>query len=60
MKDVAYRITGRPQITTDAHKPYLKAIEEAFGAEPIATMPNSTKSMVRQLRMNHGTALLPA
>ncbi len=31
MIDCAYRIVGRPQITTDAHKPYLKAVEEAFG-----------------------------
>jgi IS1 family transposase len=31
--DCAERIVGRPQITTDAHKPYLKAIEEAFGAD---------------------------
>jgi IS1 family transposase len=31
--DVASRITGRPQITTDAHKPYLRAIEDAFGAD---------------------------
>jgi IS1 family transposase len=31
--DLASRITGRPQITTDAHKPYLRAIEEAFGAD---------------------------
>jgi IS1 family transposase len=31
MLDCAYRIVGHPQITTDAHKPYLKAVEEAFG-----------------------------
>ena len=24
---------GRPQITTDAHRPYLQAVEDAFGAE---------------------------
>ena len=29
--DLAERVVGRPQITTDAHKPYLAAIEEAFG-----------------------------
>jgi IS1 family transposase len=33
MFDCAYRIVGRPQITTDAHKPYLKAVEEAFGGD---------------------------
>jgi IS1 family transposase len=29
--DIRERVTGRPQITTDAHKPYLAAIEMAFG-----------------------------
>jgi IS1 family transposase len=29
--DLAERIIGRPQITTDAHAPYLSAIEDAFG-----------------------------
>lgn len=33
MRDAANRITGRPQITTDAHRPYLQAIEDAFGTE---------------------------
>ena len=33
MLDCAHRIVGRPQITTDAHKPYLKAAEEAFGGD---------------------------
>ena len=33
MQDCAERIVGRPQITTDAHKPYLPAVEEAFGAD---------------------------
>jgi IS1 family transposase len=33
MLDCAQRMVGRPQITTDAHKPYLKAVEEAFGAD---------------------------
>jgi len=33
MQDCAYRIVGKPQITTDAHKPYLKAVEEAFGGD---------------------------
>jgi IS1 family transposase len=31
MQDCADRIVSKPQITTDAHKPYLKAVEEAFG-----------------------------
>lgn len=29
--DIRRRVVGRPQITTDAHKPYLAAIEIAFG-----------------------------
>ena len=33
MLDCASRIVGKPQITTDAHKPYLKAVEEAFGGD---------------------------
>jgi IS1 family transposase len=32
MRDCSFRIVGKPQITTDAHKPYLKAVEQAFGA----------------------------
>lgn len=31
--DLQERVIGRPQITTDAHKPYLKAIEGAFGQD---------------------------
>jgi IS1 family transposase len=33
MQDCSERIIGRPQITTDAHKPYLRAVEDAFGAD---------------------------
>jgi IS1 family transposase len=33
MKDAANRIQGRVQITTDGHKAYLAAVEEAFGAD---------------------------
>lgn len=33
VQDCAERIVGRPQITTDAHRPYLQAIEDAFGAD---------------------------
>jgi hypothetical protein len=31
MEDCASRMRGRLQVTTDAHKPYLKAVEGAFG-----------------------------
>ena len=30
--DIREQVLGRPQITTDAHKPYLAAIELAFGS----------------------------
>jgi IS1 family transposase len=33
MLDCASRIVGNPQITTDMHKPYLAAVEEAFGGD---------------------------
>jgi IS1 family transposase len=33
MLDVAGRLASRVQITTDGHKPYLEAVEGAFGAD---------------------------
>lgn len=33
MQDVASRLKHRVQLTTDGHKPYLEAVEEAFGSE---------------------------
>jgi IS1 family transposase len=33
MRDCASRIVGRPQITTDAFRVYVDAIEDAFGAD---------------------------
>jgi hypothetical protein len=33
MQDASERIVGRPQVTTDAHAPYLQAVEDAFGAD---------------------------
>lgn len=33
MEDCASRITNRVQITTDGHKAYLEAVENAFGAD---------------------------
>ena len=32
MQDLAARLANRVQLTTDGHKPYLKAVEDAFGA----------------------------
>ncbi len=31
MSDVASRLTNRVQLTTDGHRPYLAAVEDAFG-----------------------------
>ena len=33
MLDVASRLASRVQLTTDGHKPYLEAVEGAFGAD---------------------------
>ena len=33
MQDVASRLAGRVQLTTDGHKSYLEAVEGAFGAD---------------------------
>jgi len=33
MQDVAGRLRGRVQLTTDGHKPYLAAVESAFGLD---------------------------
>jgi IS1 family transposase len=33
MTDVASRLRNRVQLTTDGHKPYLAAVEDAFGAD---------------------------
>jgi IS1 family transposase len=33
LRDVASRVTGRVQLTTDGHKPYLTAVDYAFGTE---------------------------
>lgn len=32
-RDLRARVVGRPQITSDGHKAYLEALEEAFGAK---------------------------
>jgi hypothetical protein len=33
MRDVAGRIANRIQLTTDGHRVYAEAVEDAFGAE---------------------------
>jgi len=33
MQDVASRLTSRVQLTTDGHRPYLEAVEDAFGVD---------------------------
>jgi IS1 family transposase len=33
MRDVASRLANKVQLTTDGHRPYLEAVEEAFGGD---------------------------
>jgi len=33
IKDLSERLAHRVQLTTDGHRPYLNAVEEAFGAD---------------------------
>lgn len=33
IQDLGQRVTGRPQLTTDGFRPYLDAVEQAFGGE---------------------------
>jgi hypothetical protein len=33
VRDLASRLANRVQITTDGHRPYLEAVEGAFGAD---------------------------
>lgn len=33
MQDLAYRLANRVQLTTDGHRVYLNAVEDAFGSE---------------------------
>ena len=33
VRDIAARLSNRVQITTDGHKPYLMAVEDAFGSD---------------------------
>jgi IS1 family transposase len=33
IKDLAERLASRVQLTTDGHRPYLRAVEEAFGCD---------------------------
>lgn len=42
MADVASRMTGRVQVTTDQYRPYLKAVEDAFGADADYAMAQKT------------------
>ena len=32
MRDLQYRVSGRPTITTDGFRPYVEAVEQSFGA----------------------------
>ena len=52
--DLASRINNRVQITTDGHRPYLQAIEGAFGGDADYAM--RSRSTVRRPRLRSATA----
>jgi hypothetical protein len=47
---------GRPQITTDAHKPYLKAVEDAFGADADYAMLHKVYGASNEPEMRYSPA----
>ena len=48
MEDCASRIRGRVQITTDGHRAYLDAVENAFGADiDYAHAPEDLRCSIR-------------
>ena len=58
MRDAANRIVGRPQITTDAHRPYLEAME--LPLERKSTMPSCTRFTALRRPTNRATVPRPA
>ena len=54
MQDCSERIVGRPQITTDGHKPYLQAIEMLSGR--MWTTHSCTRSMALPTSLSTATA----
>jgi IS1 family transposase len=56
MLDCFERIIGRPQITTDAHKPYLRAVEEAFGADADYAMLHKVYGASNEPEMRYSPA----
>jgi IS1 family transposase len=51
MQDVASRLATRIQLTTDAHKPYLEAVEGAFGADVDRAPDHLRAGQPRQRRL---------
>ena len=56
MEDCAHRIRGRVQITTDGHRVYLDAVENAFGADIDYAQLQKTYGVVAE----HETRYSPA
>src|SRR5579863_8188942 len=50
--DIRQRVIGRPQITTDAHKPYLAAIEMACWRNPRHPPAQALKNASRPVSRN--------
>jgi hypothetical protein len=48
MKDLAGRLKNKVQLTTDGHKMYLEAAEDAFGSEvDFSQLVNTTATFFR-------------
>lgn len=43
ISDLADRLTNRVQLTSDGHRAYLEAVEEAFGAAPWPGLPRRSR-----------------
>ena len=60
LEGVKSRLANRVQLTTDEHKAYLEAMEDAFGGD-VDYMPNWLKSMeMHQSRSRNAIALRSA
>ena len=60
MNDVASRLAHRVQLTTDGHRPYLQAVEGAFGSEVDYAVLEKIYAAPRSKAQRLDTALLNA
>jgi hypothetical protein len=60
MRDVAGRIANRIQLTTDGHRAYAEAVEDALSADIDYAMLVKRFTVLRLRTRNHATRPLPA